>query len=131
MDNLAKEIRGYPEASRFRFNLRDLSVDSSDPQPIKIWTSLRIQPFPTLSVAGDVPLEKRVPFDLKQFGMVIKFDNHLKSQPGGRNRNLRFPYHVRRFRRFVVIKLLFTCAQDGEQQAVMEVKFWPEKFQGG
>ena len=27
--------------------------------------------------------------------------------------------------------LLFTCAQDGEQQAVMEVKFWPEKFQGG
>lgn len=99
MDNLAKEIRGYPEASGFRFNLRDLSVDSSDPQPIKIWTSLRIQPFLTLPVAWDVPLEKRVPFDLKQFGIVIKFDN----QPGGRNRNLRFPYHVRRFRRFVVI----------------------------
>ena len=26
---------------------------------------------------------------------------------------------------------LFMCAQDGEQQAIIEGKFWAEKFQGG
>ena len=94
----------------------------------------------------DLSKPLKLAWHIWQSGMVIKFDNHHTSQHGGHMRNRRFSYPVRRFRcLFVIARRMYlqfhwkltrrhmvaTLGTREEQQAMMEVKFWAGKFQGG
>ena len=83
---------------------------------------------------------------LLQSGMVIKFNNHLTSQHGGRFRNRSCSYPVRVIRllfgtaglMYPIIllgidekALFFKCCKGGGSYAMMDEKVLPEKLQDG